>query len=663
MKNSNLLLLLILPIFSFAQQHWTEKVAPSLLEEYGQFPFLIQIKGQADLSEAIRFRFKEEKGTYVVNALRNYAKESQADIIDIIESKPLPYQSFYIVNGIWVYANRQMLELLAKHPSVSFIYPDEHFVMEEVFEERAEGGARATEWGLNKINAPAVWALGHTGQGVIIGGQDTGYEWDHSALKNHYRGWNGTTADHDYNWHDAIHAIDVGNSGSNPCGLDSTFPCDDHNHGTHTMGTMTGDDGAGNQIGVAPGAKWIGCRNMERGDGTLSTYVECFEWFLAPYPVGSSSSSGNPSKAPHVINNSWGCPPSEGCSAANWGMMETAINNLRAAGVVVVVSAGNAGSNCGTVKDPAAIFDGSFSIGATNSSDAIAGFSSRGPVTVDGSNRRKPDVAAPGVSVRSSVRGGGYSSFSGTSMAGPHVVGAIALMIDAVPALAGQVEMIETLLESTAIPQSTSNACGGDTGASQPNHTYGFGRIDVMAAIAEAVLLPVELLSFSAKIEQKNIRLLWETANEINNDYFGIEYSRDGKNYIEIDRIEASKGVHELLEYSYLHKDPDQGTHYYRLKQTDYDGKSAWYGPITVKLNRHNIVLSPNPIVDILNIKGIKSPFNISIYDTVGRCVIKQSIHSSNNKASLDLSTLLEGMYLITIENNQERISKKVLKF
>jgi subtilisin family serine protease len=143
--------------------------------------------------------------------------------------------------------------------------------------------ALGVEWNVEKINAPAAWALGYTGQGVVVAGADTGYQWDHPALKPQYRGWNGITVTHDYNWHDAIR-----DSTGNPCGNDSPAPCDDDGHGTHTMGTIVGDDGAGNQVGVAPGAKWMGCRNMDEGYGTPARYIECFEFFLAPYPSAAT---------------------------------------------------------------------------------------------------------------------------------------------------------------------------------------------------------------------------------------------------------------------------------------------------------------------------------------------------------------------------------------
>ena len=157
-------------------------------------------------------------------------------------------------------------------------------------------------------------------------------------------------------------------------------------HGTHTMGTMVGDDGAGNQVGMAPGARWIGCRNMDQGNGTPTTYSECYQWFIAPTDLAGANP--NPAMAPDVISNSWSCPASEGCTDPN--VMLTVVDNVRAAGILSSHSAGNSGSACSTVNAPAGIYDSSYTVGSTTNSDAISSFSSRGPVTVDGSNRRSP---------------------------------------------------------------------------------------------------------------------------------------------------------------------------------------------------------------------------------------------------------------------------------
>ncbi len=495
--------LLLALIFAFASflppdDGWSDKIAPTLLKrlERGEtVDCLVLFSAQADLDRADRFRSKAEKGRYVLQQLQQTAATSQQRIRQRLEARAVPFQSFFIINVMRVKGDLDALRYLAEQPEVAAIQPNPQVRLEAPAPVRPDPEAVTSrdgvEWGVARIQADAVWAMGYTGQEVVIGGQDTGYEWEHPTLKATYRGWNGVTADHNYNWHDAIHEISplhgdtINDPSLNPCGLDSPVPCDDHNHGTHTMGTMVGDDGAGNQIGVAPGASWIACRNMERGWGSPASYIECFEWFLAPTDLNDENP--DPAKAPHVINNSWSCPEIEGCNPSNWATMEAVVNNLKAAGIVVVVSAGNNGSSCGTVDRPAAMFENSFAVGATGQNDTIANFSSRGPVTVDGSGILKPNVSAPGVSVRSAVRGGGYANFSGTSMAGPHVAGLVALLISANPALAGQVELIEQIIEETAKPMLSAQDCEGISGMGIPNAVYGYGRVDALAAVNRAL--------------------------------------------------------------------------------------------------------------------------------------------------------------------------------
>jgi len=136
------------------------------------------------------------------------------------------------------------------------------------------------------------------------------------------------------------------------------------------------------------------------------------------------------------------------------------------------------------VNTPAAIFPGSFTVGSTTTTDAISSFSSRGPVTNYGASRISPDISAPGSNITSCVPGGGYASLSGTSMAGPHVAGCVALVISANPALAGKVQLIEDIIQSTAVKLYAA-ACGS-TATSLPNNTFGYGRIDALAAVKKA---------------------------------------------------------------------------------------------------------------------------------------------------------------------------------
>lgn len=421
-------------------------------------------------------------GRRIYGALQHRATTSQAALRAWLEARGVTYRSFYVVNALLVHADEALLRALARRSEVAQIMANPRVAMslppdQPVVAPFAMSSADVTPWGINKIGAPEVWALGYRGQGVVVAGQDTGYAWDHPALLNQYRGWDGVTATHDYHWHDAIH------SGGGVCGADSPVPCDDNGHGTHTMGTIVGDDGVSQQIGVAPEARWMGCRNMSQGVGTPATYAECFEFFLAPYPVGATPVEGEPDLAPDVINNSWSCPPYEGCDAYNIAFLEQVVENVRAAGILVVASAGNRGPTCGTVDQPVGMYDASFSVGATDSTDTIAGFSSRGAGT--GVGLIKPDISAPGVGVYSALPGGGYGYKSGTSMAAPHVVGAAALFWSVRPELRGAITETEHFLLGSAVPL-TSTWCG-DAPDAVPNSVYGWGRSDARRAVELAL--------------------------------------------------------------------------------------------------------------------------------------------------------------------------------
>lgn len=457
-----------------------------------QVDCLISFRQKADLSMAGKLKSKNDKAHFVYNALMQTSLESQARVVDYLVQNNISYSCFSIVNAISAKLTKSQAQRLLQFSEVKNIAFDPSISLENIEEHAATKNNANAEWGIQMINADSVWMMGYEGSGVVIGGQDTGYEWEHSVLKSKYRGFiNDTMASHDHNWHDAIFEINPGHNDSipdasaNPCGLLVPFPCDDHNHGTHTMGTMVGSDST-NLIGVAPASKWIACRNMERGIGKPSTYLECFEWFLAPTDL--ENGNPRPDLSPDVINNSWSCPEDEGCNESNWDMMREAIRNLKAAGVVVVVSAGNDGrSGCATIAKAPSMFEESFSVGATQSNDTIADFSSRGPVVIDSSFRMKPDISAPGQSVRSSIRNNAFARFSGTSMAGPHVAGAVALIINANPELRGQVETIESILKQSAVPKIDSSECFGSSALESPNHVYGHGRLDVLKAVRLAM--------------------------------------------------------------------------------------------------------------------------------------------------------------------------------
>lgn len=460
---------------------WQTKVAPSVLATISdqETEFILFLSQQADLRVANGLPTKETKGAYVYALLSATAQREQRPLIALLEGYQAEYRSYWIANMIWVRGDLALLQALAQMPEVAYVYANPQHPLQEPFvpEPFAISAPNEVEWNIDRVNAPMVWSAGITGQDVIIGAQDTGYDWEHPTLQNQYRGWNGSTANHNYNWHDAIH------TGGGICAANSPEPCDDNNHGTHTLGTMVGDDGNGNQIGMAPNAKWIGCRNMDQGNGTPITYSECFQWFVAPTDLNNQSP--DPSKAPHVINNSWACTIGEGCSDVT--ILQMVVENVRAAGIVVVASAGNSGPSCATIDEPPAIYDASFTVGATNSIDQIANFSSRGPVATGDITLIKPDIVAPGQNIRSALPGGSYGFKQGTSMASPHVVGLVALLISANPTLAGQVERIEQIIRQTAVPITNTQVC--DAPSDQiPNNVFGYGLINAWDAYQMAIL-------------------------------------------------------------------------------------------------------------------------------------------------------------------------------
>lgn len=447
---------------------------------------LVVLKTQADLSGAESLASREEKGKYVYHTLRNTALATQGPLVDFLQSKKVRFRQFYIENMIAVenpttelvnaLAVRQDIARIMGNPNVKLKLP----VSKGILTTHAAG----PEQNLVRIGAAKAWETYHVrGEGIVVAGQDTGVQWDHPALINQYRGKSSKGVDHNYNWHDAIHGPSRSNHTFSRCGYDTQVPCDDFGHGTHTMGTIVGDDGKGNQIGVAPKAQWMACKNMDNGVGTPASYIECFEFFLAPYPLsGNPLKDGEPSKAPHVINNSWGCDKNEGCKGDE---ILPSLEAMKKAGIFVVASAGNDGPSCATIDAPPAWHSGlTLSVGAfDHRNDKIAFFSSRGPSSFDGGPG--PNISAPGVTIRSSVPGNRYESgmWSGTSMAGPHVVGATALLWSFNKSLIGNIDQTISIIEKSAEPKTTTENCGGTPGSHIPNNTYGYGLLNVAQAL------------------------------------------------------------------------------------------------------------------------------------------------------------------------------------
>ncbi len=173
--------------------------------------FFVVLADQADLSQAAALQTKAEKGRYVYNTLLNKSLTTQGPLLQWLRERGLEHQSFYIVNAILVKGTRDVAETLAARPDVARVegnpHIQNHLPQPEAIEEAPPYVQRPAtiEPGINYTHAPQVWALGFTGQNIVVASADTGVRWTHNALKPHYRGWDGMVADHDYNWHDSIH--------------------------------------------------------------------------------------------------------------------------------------------------------------------------------------------------------------------------------------------------------------------------------------------------------------------------------------------------------------------------------------------------------------------------------------------------------------------------
>lgn len=460
----------------FAQANWN-LIAPDLANRMEAEPeavlsFYISLSEQVDVLAMhrdfnARNATQQERISTLVPALQAVAEATQPVLIAFLEnSEDIEKGSIHplwISNMIYAKGTAKAIEELSQRGDIDIIELDKKIVLHEFEEVACDVGAspNGREPGHSAIKANKLWQMGYTGYGLRAMVIDTGTDQYHPALEANYAG---------LYFGDEVAYTGVGSE---------SIDCD--NHGTHVTGTVAGLNRATNDtIGVAFNALWIGSPAIDCGanNSTFSTN-QLFQWALNP--DGNLLTTDD---VPAVINNSWGIPthvdgnPGWVGNQCGTGSMNS-LNAAEAGGIAVVFSAGNNGTNgTSTVSNPADLNMGlvnPFSVAAVNGSNLnfpLAGFSSRGPTTCSGTGslKIKPEVAAPGVNVRSSIAGGGYSQFSGTSMASPHVAGAVVLLKEAFPNLTG--EAIKLALYNTAI----------DLGTPGEDNSYGNGIIDVMEA-------------------------------------------------------------------------------------------------------------------------------------------------------------------------------------
>lgn len=432
-----------------------DKIDPDLLRRAlasDTTDYVAYLAPEADLAPAYAIDDWAERGDFVVKALQNTALISQEDLLDFLEGgiqigTVEAVDPFFVVNAVAVTSDADTMLAVAAMPEVTAVEPQDGGYITDPIEENS---AQAVTWGVGRINADAVWSsYGTQGAGVVVGAIDSGVKYDHPALVNQYRGYDGAGFDHNFNFYD----------GTSTCGA---APCDSGGHGTHVMGTIAGGDGE-NAIGVAPGARWIAAKACFSGYCDVIALLRSAQWMLAPCPVGvlPGSESCDPALRPQVVNNSWSTT-----GGSTW--YQASIDAWRASGIIPVFIAGNDGPNSGSMDSPADACN-AIAVGATTETDTITEFSSRGPGAM-AACPAKPDVAAPGRNVRSATPAGGYVDLTGTSMAAPHVTGCIALLKSIDPSLV--YAEIYNLLTSTAV----------DIDAPGYDYNAGHGLIDCLGA-------------------------------------------------------------------------------------------------------------------------------------------------------------------------------------
>ena len=399
---------------------------------------IVTLKQQADLkSVPASDRVTQQQG--VIRALQATALTSQSSVRAALATQKVKggvsqVTSFWIFNGMSVTATPDVIYELAANPEVYSITPDEIDIVPS-----APLAYLPAETNLALINAPALWDQGFFGQGITIASLDSGVSISHPEIAARWRGGNNS-------WFD-------------PYGQHPTTPTDLSGHGTQVMGVMVGADGSGSSIGVAPQAQWISVKIFnDQGSATATAIHQAFQWLLDP--------DGDPgtADAPHIVNNSWafGGP---GCNLE----FQLDLQALLAANILPIFAAGNFGPYASTSVSPAN-YPEALAVGAINNNNLIYGYSGRGPSACGEASTIYPEIVAPGVNVKTTDLGGFYTQATGTSLAAPHVAGALALLLNAYPNLS-VAQQREALISSAF-----------DLGAVGPDNNYGYGRLNVLAA-------------------------------------------------------------------------------------------------------------------------------------------------------------------------------------
>ena len=661
-----------------------------------------------DLREQTSFLPKKERQKEVVRILREFADQKQQAVRSYLENAKQQnlvskIDILWAANTIVFSAVPQVIYDLAENFSeiAEIRYDpvwDESLVTDPTEEshEVLPGDALAPQPGLVLINAPAVWAEGDSGQGILAANHDSGCDWDHPDLIHNI--WNnlGEDADNDGHTLEYIGSAwvfdpgDVNNVDDDGNGYVDDFigwdfnnnnndPNTTETHGTHTAGIICGDGTNGTQTGVAPKAKlinielsgesstWLAIQySVDKGVDVI-TSSHSYKWYFSPQPnypmhrqmndfelaagvvhTNSTSNDGNSVGIPFNIS-------APGNTPTTWIHPDQTL----VGGVSSVIGVGNVDANTDLIVS-------SSPWGPTTWEDLQINHPSY-PFsmppeyqdypyeTLPGSmGNIKPDVSAPGNGTVSCNNGGGYSSFSGTSGATPHVCGTVALVLSINPALTP--EDVSMIMQTTAVEK-------GEPGK---DNRYGAGRIDAYEAYLLALsMIPVELASFTASADENSVTLNWSTATETNNSGFAIERkSALDEGWKEIGFVPGFGTTTERKSYSFIDENLMMGSYSYRIKQIDLDGTFEYSNAVVVEVNapeEYTLAQNfPNPFNPSTNIEfSIPQTSNVTIeiYNIVGERVaslVNKTLDAGYHKINFNASNLPSGTYVYQLKASGE---------
>ena len=630
----------------------------------------IRMKDQYDiksLNSRLSVLNREQKRELVINELKTFSQNAQNDLLNYLESKSYYNEAeiihrFWIANVVTCMASESVIYELASRSDIARIDIDEERNLlsnEPVASDDESQSIRGTDeitYNVIKVNAPDVWALGFTGEGVIVAVIDTGVNYNHKDLADHM-------------WEDPEypnHGWDFFNNDNDPM--------DGHSHGTHCAGTVAGDGTAGSQTGMAPDATIMALKVLgDDGNGSESGVWQAIEFTV--------DHGGD------VISMSLGWQHSWNPDRPAW---RTTYNNALAAGVIASVAAGNEDGSTSDPDDvrtpgdcpppwlnPDQTLTGGVSavvcIGATNSSDNIAYFSSRGPSTwenIDPFNDYpfnpemgllRPDVSAPGVNIKScdAFNINGYSFKDGTSMATPCVAGVMALLlsknINATPA------DVSMALETTAL----------DLGAAGKDNVYGAGRVDALEAVNQINYPGPVYNSYeinddngNGEIESgENVLLSIEMYNGSESGYSDVDVTISSEspyiiltdsteNYGDF-ASEEYKSVTDGFAFSVAEGTP--GTETIRIDIESTDGNETWFSHFNI-ITYGPYLMFGSVVVD--DSQGGNGNGRLDPGETADLII---TVHNNGQADISDVEVMLDiASELVTVVNGQQTLSTVV---